>query len=198
MGGPVFLAKLYDGRNKAFFFFSYEKSIQRSGNPSGFTSIPPEALRRGDFSQWRDAQGNLIPVYDPATTRIVGGNIVRDQFEGNIIPADRISPIAAALNKYLPPTELPSLYNNIHQVGSGGSDQDVWSVKGDYAVTSNSRLSGVFSKSFFGSPDATGPYPGPLAENFNAAGNEQVFPHQPRSGDSTQLAQSRHRWVEQA
>jgi outer membrane receptor protein involved in Fe transport len=175
VGGPVFLPKLYDGRNKAFFFFSYEKSIQRSGNPSGFTSIPPEALRRGDFSQWRDAQGNLIPVYDPATTRIVGGNIVRDQFEGNIIPADRISPIAAALNKYLPPTELPSLYNNIHQVGSGGSDQDVWSVKGDYAVTGNSRLSGVFSKSFFGSPDATGPYPGPLAENFNAAGTSKFF-----------------------
>ncbi|MDQ6705067.1 MAG: TonB-dependent receptor, partial [Acidobacteriota bacterium] len=174
-GGPVFVPKLYDGRNKAFFFFSYEKSIQRSGSPSGFTSIPPEALRRGDFSQWKDAQGNVIPIYDPATTRVVGSDIVRDQFPGNIIPPNRISPVAATLNKYLPPTELPTLFNNIHQVGSGGSDQNVYSIKGDYAITSNSRLSGLFSKQHFQSPDSIGPFPGPLADNFNAAGTNKYY-----------------------
>ena len=99
VGGPVFIPKVYDGRNKAFFFFAYEKSIQRSGSPSGLTSIPPEALRKGDFSRWVDGAGNLIPIYDPDTTRVVGNTVVRDQFPGNIIPANRISPVAATLNK---------------------------------------------------------------------------------------------------
>lgn len=174
-GGPIFLPKIYDGRNKAFFFFSYEKAIYRSGSPSGFTSIPPEALREGDFSNWRSSTGDLVPIYDPATTRVVGGSIVRDQFPGNRIPAARISPIARTLNKYLPATETGTQFNNIHEVGNSGSNQDVWSIKGDYNITANSRVSGMFSRQFFGSPDAIGPYPGPLAENFNSSGKNKFF-----------------------
>ncbi|MEO8125705.1 MAG: carboxypeptidase regulatory-like domain-containing protein [Bryobacteraceae bacterium] len=175
VGGPVFVPKVYDGRNKAFFFFSYEKSIQRSGSPSGLTSIPPEALRRGDFSQWKDGSGNVIPIYDPNTTRVVGSSIIRDQFPGNIIPPSRISPVASVLNKYLPPTELPTLFNNVHQVGSGGSDQRVFSIKGDYSITSNSRVNGLFSQQQFASPDSIGPFPGPLADGFNSAGKNKYY-----------------------
>jgi hypothetical protein len=175
VGGPIFVPKIYDGRNKAFFFVSYEKSIQRSGSPSALVSIPPEALRRGDFSQWKDGSGNLIPIYDPATTRVVGNAIVRDQFPGNIIPPSRISPVASTLNKYLPPTELSTLFNNVHQVGNGGSDQRVYSIKGDYAITSNSRVNGLFSQQQFSSPDSIGPFPGPLADGFNSAGKNKYY-----------------------
>ena len=77
--------------------------------------------RNGDFSDWRDASGNLIPIYDPATTRVLpDGTVVRDPFPGNIIPANRISPIArqflgflptptsdGPLNNYLVPTAIP-------------------------------------------------------------------------------------------
>ncbi|HYZ84432.1 MAG TPA: TonB-dependent receptor [Bryobacteraceae bacterium] len=174
-GGPVYLPKVYDGRNKAFFFFSYEKSIFRSGSPSGLSSVPPLAFREGDFSNWRDANGNLIPIYDPQTTRIVGGQVVRDQFPNNIIPRNRINPVAATLNKYLPAPELPSTFNNIRTVGNSGSDQYVWSTKGDYALTSNSRVSGLFSQQAFSSPDAIGPIPGPLGENFNSGGKNKFF-----------------------
>jgi hypothetical protein len=175
LGGPVYLPKLYDGRNKAFWFFSYEKAIYRQGSPSGFTSIPPEALRNGDFSQWKDANGNVIPIYDPATTKVVGDQIVREQFPGNKIPAGRISQTAATINKYFPPTDLPTLFNNIHTVGNPGADQNVWSIKGDYAFTSNSRISGLFSRQFFGSPEQIGPFPGPLAQNFNGAGTNKFY-----------------------
>ncbi len=174
-GGPVYMPKVYDGRNKAFWFFSYEKSVQRSGSPSGFTSIPPEALRQGDFSRWTDGSGNLIPIYDPNTTNVVGSTIVRQQFPGNIIPASRIAPVATTLNKYLPPTELPTLFNNVHTVGNGGSDQNVWSVKGDYSFTPNSRINGMFSKQHFGSPDSIGPFPGPLADGFNSSGTNKFY-----------------------
>lgn len=174
-GGPIFIPKIYDGRNKAFFFFSYEKSIFRSGSPSGLSSVPPLAFRQGDFSQLRDAQGNVIPIYDPATTRVVGNEIVRDQFPGNMIPANRISRVAATLNKYIPAPETGGQFNNIRTVGNSGSNQDVWSIKGDYNITANSRVSGLFSKQFFGSPDAIGPIPGPLGNNFNSSGKNKFF-----------------------
>jgi hypothetical protein len=174
-GGPVYLPRIYDGRNKAFFFFSYEKSKFRAGNPSGFSSVPPLAMRQGDFSGWTDANGNVIPIYDPATTRVVGSTIVRDQFPGNIIPQNRITQVAATMNKYIPNPERTGLFNNIATVGAGGSDQDVWSIKGDYNITGNSRVSGLFSKQFFGSPDNIGPIPGPLGENFNSSGKNKFF-----------------------
>ena len=174
-GGPVYVPKIYNGRNKAFFFFSYERDITRTGSPSGYSSVPTAAFKNGDFSQYTDASGALIPIYDPNTTRIVNGQIVRDQFPGNIIPADRISPIAQTLNKYLPDPTRPGYVNNINTVGNPGANQNVWSIKGDYNITANSRLSGLFSKQFFGSPDSTGPIPGPLGNNFNSAGTDKFY-----------------------
>ena len=174
-GGPVWIPKVFNGRNRAFFFFSYEKDITRTGSPSGLSTVPTPAFKQGDFSEYKDSSGNLIPIYDPATSRVVGDTIVRDQFPGNIIPQSRISPIATTLNKYLPDPTYPGYINNINTVGSGGANQNVWSIKGDYMITANSRLSGLFSKQYFGSPDATGPIPGPLGNNFNAAGTNKFY-----------------------
>ena len=59
-------------------------------------------MRRGDFSNYRDVNGNLIQIYDPATGRDVNGTWVRDPFPGNIIPQDRINPIAREIMQYYP------------------------------------------------------------------------------------------------
>jgi hypothetical protein len=157
--------KVFDGRNKAFFFFSYEKAIYRQGNPSSLDSIPSLAMRNGDFSQFTDSSGNVVPIYDPMTTQVVNGQIVRDQFPGNIIPASRISPVSATLNNYLPAPDVPGVFNNYFDVGNPGSNQDVWFIKGDYNVTASSRLSGLISREFFGAPDQIGHYAGPLGYN---------------------------------
>jgi len=175
VGGPVYLPKIYDGRNKAFFFFTYEKAITRTASPSGYSSVPTAAMKRGDFSQFTDANGNVIPIYDPATTQVVGSNIVRQQFPGNVIPASRISPIAATINKYIPDATLPGVLNNISTVGNPGSNPYVFSIKGDYSITPNSRLSGLFSKQWFGGPDQIGPIPGPLGENFQSSGSNKFY-----------------------
>jgi hypothetical protein len=174
-GGPVYIPKLYNGRNKAFWFFSYEKDITRTGSPSGYSSVPTAAFKSGDFSQYTNANGSVIPVYDPSTTQVVGSNIVRSQFPGNIIPTSRINSIATTLNKYLPNPTLPGYVNNILTVGDPGANQNVWSLKGDYNITGNSRLSGLFSKQFFGSPDSIGPIPGPLGNNFNSSGTNKFY-----------------------
>ena len=63
-------------------------------------SLPLTAWRTGDFSGLRDASGNLIPIYDPATRVFdAAGNVLQapTAFPGNIIPANRIHPVSQKL-----------------------------------------------------------------------------------------------------
>jgi hypothetical protein len=90
LGGPVRLPG-YDGRDRSFFFFSYEGT--RSPNSTIVSGLYPTAAQlNGDFSGLRNADGSLVTIYDPATTDPVTG--ARQPFPGNIIPANRISAIA--------------------------------------------------------------------------------------------------------
>ena len=95
-GAPVLIPKLYNGKNRTFWFFNYEGS--REGVPRANVNSVPTALQRsGDFSQTSIRSGaNVLPVniYDPATTRQSGAAFVRDMFPGNRIPASRVNPIA--------------------------------------------------------------------------------------------------------
>jgi hypothetical protein len=87
--------------------------FSRSGSGGALITVPTEAFLRGDFSGLVDAQGRQIPIYDPATTRPDGrGGFVRDQFPGNVIPADRISPAARLIAGYLPTPDVPGIVNN--------------------------------------------------------------------------------------
>src|SRR4051812_41094860 len=80
--GPIMLPKLYNGKNKTFFLFVGEK--YREGTPAPqVNTTPTDAMKNGDFSDYRDTAGNLIPIFDPATGRDVNGTWVRDPFPGN-------------------------------------------------------------------------------------------------------------------
>ena len=107
--GPVQIPGLYDGRNKTFFMFNYEGYKEATPNPATYT-VPDAAQLRGDFSNLRDAQGRLITIYDPATGRLENGQWVRDPFPGNVIPANRIDPMAQRLSQYFlqPNASAPS------------------------------------------------------------------------------------------
>ena len=65
-GGPVYLPKLYNGRNKTFFFFAYEGYRQMQASTRQI-AVPTQAMRNGDFSGLRDSQGRLYTLYDPDT-----------------------------------------------------------------------------------------------------------------------------------
>ena len=81
VGGPVWFPKMYHGKNRTFFFASYEGFRNRTTSPVTFSTIPLPEMYQGDFSNWKDANGNLIPIYDPSTTRPDGrGGFVRDPF----------------------------------------------------------------------------------------------------------------------
>ena len=89
IGGPIV-------KDKTFFWFSTDDYKQRSTRNNVLT-LPTAAERAGDFSQTRNSAGQLVTIYDPLTTRTVNGVIVRDPFPGNVIPADRINPVARAM-----------------------------------------------------------------------------------------------------
>jgi hypothetical protein len=99
--GPVVIPGLYNGKNKTFFMFNGEK--YREGTPAAqLSSVPTAAMRTGDFSHLVDAQGRPIIVYDPATGHDVNGVWTRNPFPNNIIPPERIDPVAKAIMQYYP------------------------------------------------------------------------------------------------
>lgn len=108
--GPVFIPRIYHGKDKTFFLVSYEGL--RQGTESETTTTVPTALQRtGNFSQTRDSAGQPVVIYDPVTTVASGSGFVRQAFPGNIIPAGRIDPVAANIMNYFP---LPN------QIGGAG------------------------------------------------------------------------------
>jgi hypothetical protein len=85
----------------------------------------------------------------------------------NVICPERIHPIAKTLNGILPLPDDPSRpINNTRAVAAGGSDNNVFSAKGDYVFSDKNRVAGIFSRNVFGSPPNIGPIPGALGENF--------------------------------
>lgn len=101
LSGPVRIPKLYDGRNKTFFLFSYEHIRSISANGSVLT-VPTAAQRNGDFSGLL-ALGSSYQIYDPKTrTPAPNGRFTNLPIPGNIIPQSRISPIAKAILGYYP------------------------------------------------------------------------------------------------
>src|SRR5215510_733015 len=86
MGGPIYIPKLYNGRNRTFFFADYQGTRIRKGLTRIFT-VPTSAMRNGDFS-------GLAPIFDPDKTSVDSeGRTIRQPFEDNRIPADRLDPI---------------------------------------------------------------------------------------------------------
>jgi hypothetical protein len=99
--GPIYIPKVYDGRNKSFFMYNYEG--YREGTPRPQTlSTPAKEFLDGDFSKNVDGQGRTITIYDPQTGRDINGVWTRDAFAGNKIPTNRINPIAKNILNYFP------------------------------------------------------------------------------------------------
>ena len=112
LGGALVIPGAYDGHNRTFFFTDYAGIKERRGVTT-VNTVPTAEQRRGDFSNYRDRNGNLIVIYDPATTRLdASGKAVRDPFPGNVIPADRIDDVGANIASLYP---LPN-------TGSGNFD----------------------------------------------------------------------------
>ncbi|HUA14351.1 MAG TPA: carboxypeptidase-like regulatory domain-containing protein [Verrucomicrobiae bacterium] len=128
-GGPFRIPHLYNGKDKTFFFFSWEQYRQSVGGTQPST-VPTNAELGGDFSATLDT-GNVLgtnpcdgtPIYqgeifDPATTQTVGGVECRTAFmnepgsTGNVIPSNRFSTVGQNLLSYYPTAQTSGLANN--------------------------------------------------------------------------------------
>lgn len=163
LGGPVW-------KDRSFFFVNGEGWGFTRERPWTLT-VPTEAMRRGDFSNLRDAGGNLIVLYDPATTRAnpTGPGFIRDPFPGNKIPQDRLDPVAVNILDFYPvPNRDPdnpfTNANNYRGNAAENRNMRQATLKLDHRLSARNSLS--FRYTFYrhfadGGADAA-PWPDPV------------------------------------
>lgn len=147
LGGPII-------RDRFFFFANFEGF--REVRYLGRTITSPSALQRsGDFSQTLTSTGALITVYDPLTTRPDPnrpGKYIRTAFPGNVIPKDRLNPVAQKMLSFYPMPNLPGLpfsqAQNLYLQGRQPMSKNHYNFKLDYNISAARRLSGRYTPEF--------------------------------------------------
>jgi hypothetical protein len=142
--GPVYIPKLYNGRNRTFFTYS----LERDNDPrllAGGGRVPTDLERKGDFSKTIASVGGPLTIYDPSSTVVNGTKATRLPFAGNIIPASQLSPIATAFFGKLPAptsnlTQLGALNWNFSSIYT--VQQHLWNARIDHVVNDKNRISG--------------------------------------------------------
>ena len=184
IGGPIVIPKIYNGKNKTFFFFSYEGFRNRVGGATAAIALPPAEFYKGDFRNAVSrtfSNGAYIQygVYDPATTRFNTANntYVRDPFPNNIMPISRMDsiskklvdlasgPMTANLRTDVVPGTPQYWLENYWQAGTSVNPNDKMSLKFDHVLNNSNRISAYFGYSKRQAiPGPTGPsgIPGPM------------------------------------
>ncbi|HTR38742.1 MAG TPA: TonB-dependent receptor [Bryobacteraceae bacterium] len=164
LGGPVIIPKLYNGKNKTFFFFAYEQYLE--GTSYSFNdTVPSAAFRAGDFSAisangtcalcaaagiptaalGMDALGRPIyanEIYDPGTRGTTAQGLgYANPFQGNKIPMSEFSPSSLAFLALLPQPQSSALVGNYQGIIHGGRYSAIPSIKVDEILSSKDKLS---------------------------------------------------------
>jgi len=125
VGGPVWIPKLYNGKNKTFFHFDAEW-YRRNNTDTTFMSLPTAAEKQGDFS----ALG--VTIYDPTT---------HQPFPGNLIPQARFSPLSASLIPLMPDPTLPGYVNNLQSnIGVIPTRETRWGFAIDHNINDKQSI----------------------------------------------------------
>ncbi len=152
-GGPVILPKLYDGRNRTFWFFNFEGRQERSASTSSF-NVPTAAMRNGDFSGAVDALGRRLTVYDPWTTDsrtrarqpyAYGGRL-------NVINPSRQDPFAKYLFSVTPqPTNDANPLIDVNWFGPAPLVESRWWTTGrmDHRFSERDQVHVVFTDNYW-------------------------------------------------
>jgi hypothetical protein len=134
VGGPVFIPKLYNGRNRTFFFFSYERANEGNGQGPSL-NLPTPKMRAGDFSEFRGA------IFDPFSVHSVNGVPTRDPIPNNMIPVSLQDPVAQKIMNFYPLPNNPNVnpatpwVNNYVQASKWPQTRNVWILKFDHKLT---------------------------------------------------------------
>ncbi|HEU0119827.1 MAG TPA: TonB-dependent receptor [Bryobacteraceae bacterium] len=136
IGGPII-------KNKLFYFFSYERTSERTAQFGNY-SVPPADMRAGNFA----AYAGLGAIYDPTTGDALGNN--RQPFANNQIPAARISPIWSKIQQMAPLPNQPAqdasgLTGNYAVSATLALTRDQYDIKSNYNITDKLMVWGKYS-----------------------------------------------------
>ncbi len=171
VGGPIWIPKIYNGRNRTFFFFGYEGIKDRFPEPT-LQTVPTQTQRNGDFSGLL-ALGSGYQIFDPFTARNAPNNrIQRDAFPGNVIPQSRLSSIAKNYLNYYPLPNQPGDREGRNNFVSGnvrGDDFFSTSYRFDHNLTQKQRT--FFRYSHNNRREFRGNWSGVTGDGLRATGN---------------------------
>lgn len=192
LGGPIWVPKLYNGRNKSFFFFNWEQYLQNVG-ATNVSTVPTLAQRAGDFSQTltgtrvgtNPCTGAAVfsgQIFDPASQRIGPTGVpCRTPFPGNLIPVNRFSAVAQTLlQQYLPAPTSPGVTQNFAYVNANPLTNSVWNLRVDHNFSDKNRIFVSYSGRDNTRYTSTGrAYPSPID---SLGWNQDFITHYVRAG----------------
>ena len=142
LSGPIYIPKIYDGRNRTFFMVTWD-ALKLTNGKSQRGVVPLPEYFQGDFNKATDALGKPLKLTDPLNKNVV--------FPNNQIPVSRFDPVAVKLAKYYPAPNVAGNVNNFISQGNGTTDNSGYGVKVDHQLSDKDRL--TFST--FWSPNNT-------------------------------------------
>jgi len=186
IGGPIRIPKIYNGRDRTFFFFNFEQYRESRQISNGVMSVPTAAYRNGDFSNSGclnfntatgacngsntpltiagapavDPAGQALTygeVFDPTTTHVVNGANVRNPFPNGVVPISRFDPVSLNIQNMLPLPNRPGIINNyIIPSYTNWTHTTDYSWKIDHSLSPTMKLSWYLSHYMWNSPNANG------------------------------------------
>ncbi|MBV9745216.1 MAG: TonB-dependent receptor, partial [Acidobacteriia bacterium] len=173
LGGPIRIPKIYNGRDKTFFFFSFEQFRQSAVTNNTYGIVPTALQRQGNFAAATQGQpcngpdpaGQMVclnEIFDPNTTRTVNGAQVRDPFPNNTVPMNRFDPTAVIIQNMIPtantfgPGGTPTLFNYTAPAYSNFRHTEIPSLKVDHNLSAKMKFAVYYSATKTFSPQNNG------------------------------------------
>jgi hypothetical protein len=173
LGGPVRLPGIYNGRDRTFFLFAYERLKDNQAEPQLFT-VPTAAMRNGDFSALLSLP-TPIRIYDPASScHTANCTVTRTAFANNIIPTARLNPVAVAYLNLYPASNVAGNADGTNNYFSNQvrhSNYRSWITRIDHRLNERNSLFGKYYHSF--NPEDRNNWTGtPITQGFEYRTND--------------------------
>lgn len=159
LSGPIWIPKVYNGRNKTFFFINWEQFRNDISALGALNTVPTDAYRNGDFSgaltgrvlNGTDPLGRQMfenVIYDPKSNQTVNGRVVRNPFPGNRIPPSQLDPVALKMQTLIPRAQFAGNINNWSQAPKYNKISATPAIKIDHSINPSHKLSFYLNKNW--------------------------------------------------
>lgn len=143
LGGPVTLPRIYQGKDRTFFFFSYGASRKTGSDAFTLTQVPTAKQLGGDFS-------GGSKIYDPNSNQLnpAGSGYIRTLFPNNVIPVSQQDPVARKIVAYYPQPNALGVNNYGTYTGEKLLNPDTYTAKLDHTLAPNQLFSAAYVRTY--------------------------------------------------